>query len=597
MPLITGKKTQPHYDVIVVGSGAAGGISAYILAQAGAKVLMIEAGRNYKPVEETPMLNLPRQAPLRAAATPDKPFGFYDATVGGGWTVPGEPYTNAAGSDFRWWRSRMLGGRTNHWGRISLRMGPYDFKPRSRDGLGLDWPLDYGDLAPYYDKTEALIGVHGSNEGLENTPDSSPGILLPPPAPRAYELLVQKACRTLDIPVIPSHVAILTRALDSQKMPPFIHPNNLAAAKILAEHMQQRLACIWATPCGRGCAIGANFQSTTVLLPPAVMTGNLDIITDAMVREVTIDKTGRATGVHYIDKATRTDKHAAARAVVLAASGCESARILLNSRSALHPDGLANSSGKVGRYLMDSVGASVSAQIPALENCPPHNDEGTSTLHVYMPWWLYKEQRAGKMDFPRGYHIELGGGRGMPGAGFLGKISSLTDGAYGKRLKQEARRYYGSFINFSGRGEMIPNEDSRCEIDPDVVDDWGIPVLRFRWKWSDHETKQAAHMHKTFAEIVDRMGGKVTTPVETDGARAIAPGGLIIHEVGTTCMGADKRTSVLNQYGQAWDVKNLFVTDGGPFVSNADKNPTLSIMALAWRACDHLLAQMQARSI
>ncbi|HCD28049.1 MAG TPA: GMC family oxidoreductase, partial [Gammaproteobacteria bacterium] len=164
------------YDVIVVGSGAAGGMSAYTLTCAGVKVLMLEAGRDYDPVSETPMFELDKDAPLRATATPDKPFGYYDATVDGGWQVPGEPYSSADGVDFMWWRSRMLGGRTNHWGRISLRMGEYDFKPYSRDGLGFDWPMSYADLQPYYDKTEALIGVYGSNEGLENTPNSSPGV-------------------------------------------------------------------------------------------------------------------------------------------------------------------------------------------------------------------------------------------------------------------------------------------------------------------------------------------------------------------------------------------------------------------------------------
>ena len=176
-------EAAPSFDVVVVGSGAAGGMAAYVLAQAGVKVVMLEAGRDYRPADETPMMNLNLQAPLRGDRTPDKPFGFYDATVGGGWQVPGEPYTNAPGTNFRWWRPRMLGGRTNHWGRIALRMGPYDFKPRSRDGLGFDWPIAYEDLAPYYDKVEALIGVWGTNEGLENTPDSSPDVLLPAPAP------------------------------------------------------------------------------------------------------------------------------------------------------------------------------------------------------------------------------------------------------------------------------------------------------------------------------------------------------------------------------------------------------------------------------
>ena len=611
MPLITSSKTKPAYDVIIVGSGAAGGQSAYVLALSGAKVLMLEAGRNYDPVSETPMLNTHAQAPLRGAGTADKPFGFYDATIDGGWKVPNEPYLVRrsrrgpgwfeAGDDdlsttdqnFMWWRPRMLGGRTNHWGRIALRMGPYDFKPRSRDGLGIDWPYHYEDLAPYYDRVESLIGVFGSNEGLENTPDSPDGVLLPSPKPRAYELLIKKACASSKIPVIPAHLAILTKTLDADRVSDFLHSNDKKAAKVSADAMRNRLACIWATSCGRGCAIKANYQSTTVHLPPALASGNLDIVTDAMVREVTVGKDGKATGVLYIDKKSHKECRAQGRVVVLAASGCESARILLNSKSAQFPNGLANGSGKVGRYLMDTVGSDLSGQIPALENCPAYNEDGVSGMHMYMPWWLYQEQLANKIDFPRGYHIEIGGGREMPGMETFGDLGELTGGSYGKKLKEDARRYYGSFVGFAGRGEMIPNEDSFCEVDPDRKDAWGIPVLRFHFKWSEHEEKQAAHMQKTFAQIIEAMGGKVLGKPQLDGRKAIAPGGSIIHEVGTTCMGPDAKNSVLNQYCQAWEVKNLFVTDGGPFVSNADKNPTLTIMANAWRACDYLVESMK----
>ena len=615
MSFIDSTKTKPVYDVIVVGSGAAGGQTAYTLTMGGAKVLMLEAGRKYDPVSETPMLSTPKQAPLRAAGTPDKPFGFYDATVDGGWTVPNEPYVvkrsrlgnqwheasdidlRTTDQNFMWWRARMLGGRTNHWGRIALRMGPYDFKPRSRDGLGIDWPFDYADLAPYYDKVEALIGVFGTNEGLENTPDSSPGILLPPPKPRAYELLIRKACKGLGIPVIPSHLAILTQLLDDHKVSAMLHPDNPEAAKLSADAMRTRLACIWATPCGRGCAVKANYQSATVHLPPALASGRLDILTDAMVREVTLDKNGKAAGVIYIDKKTRQEHRANGKVVILAASGCESARILLNSKSNLFPNGLANSSGKVGRYLMDTVGSDLSGQIPALENCPPCNEDGASGMHMYVPWWLYREQLAHKIDFPRGYHIEIYGGREMPHAGIFSGLESFTEGSYGRKLKEDARRYYGSFIGFSGRGEMIPNENSYCEIDPHKKDAYGIPVLRFHFKWSEHEEGQAAHMQKTFADIIQTMGGKVVGKPQLDGKKAIAPGGSIIHEVGTTCIGSDSKDSVLNQYCQAWDVKNLFVTDGGPFVSNADKNPTLTIMANAWRACDYLLDEMKKGNV
>lgn len=592
------RKAQQTYDAIVVGSGAAGGMCAYVLACSGVKVLMLEAGRDYDPVTETPMFQLPKEAPLRGAGTPEKPFGFYDATVDGGWSVPGEPYSSADGADFMWWRARMLGGRTNHWGRISLRMGPYDFKPRSRDGLGFDWPMSYDDLAPYYDRTEMLIGVYGSNEGLENTPDSSPGVLQPPPAPRAEELLTQRVCRDrLDIPVIPAHLAIMTQQQDADRLPSILWPNNPLAQRVTAQSMRSRAACFYATPCGRGCSIKANFQSTTVLLPPALATGNLDIITDAMVREVTVDARGRARGVHYVDKRTRRDEHVSARVVILAASACESARILLNSRSALFPHGLANGSGLVGKYVMDTVGAGVGGQIPRLENMPPHNADGASAMHLYMPWWLYQEQARGQLDFARGYHIEFGGGRRMPGFGFMGDLALLTGGAYGHRFKEACRRYYGSFLWFDGRGEMIPNDDCYCEVDPESVDQWGIPTLRFHWKWSDHELNQVRHMQRTFASIIEAMGGIVTSPVHDDGADAIARPGQIIHEVGGAIMGDDPRRSVLNQFCQAWEVDNLFVTDGACFVSNADKNPTLSIMAIAWRASDYIVQQLASRSL
>lgn len=558
-------------------------MSAYVLTQRGLKVCMLEAGRNYDPLAETPMFQGNADAPLRGTATPDKHFGYHDATVNGGWTVPGEPYmvkrqgeekwseatdwkAHSTTQNWTWWRPRMLGGRTNHWGRISLRMGPYDFKPKSRDGLGLDWPFPYEELEPWYDKTEALIGVFGTNEGLENTPDSKNGTLQPAPKPRAYELLIQKSCKPLGIPVIPSHMAILTRPLNN------------------------RAACFYATPCGRGCSIKANFQSTTVLLPPAVETGNLDLITDAMVREVTVGKDGRADGVLYIDKATGKEERIRAKSVILAASGCESARILLNSKSASFPNGLGNGSGKVGRYLMDTVGANVGGHIPALENMPIHNEDGTSGMHMYVPWWLYSD--ANKLGFARGYHIEIGGGRRMPSMGV-----KLGDAMYGTKMKEDARRYFGASVGFSGRGEMIPNEDSYCEIDPEKKDRWGIPVLRFHFKWSEHETRQAAHMVKTFKEIIVAMGGKVTSAPPEIGDKAIMGGGTIIHEVGTTCMGDNAKTSVLNQWGQAWEVPNLFVMDGGPFVSNADKNPTLSILALAMRNCERLAAEAKKGNI
>jgi choline dehydrogenase-like flavoprotein len=552
-------KSPVIHDAIVVGSGAGGGMAAMVLAKAGAKVLMLEAGDWYDTVKDSLMMMWPYQAPLRGASTPIKPFGYFDANIGG-WQVDGEPYTSAPGSEFRWWRGRMLGGRTNHWGRISLRFGPYDFKPYSRDGLGTDWPISYEDLAPYYDKTEAFIGVFGSKENLENEPD---GVFQPPPPPRLYERVIQRACGKLNIPCVPSRLSILTRALNG------------------------RAACHYCGQCGRACTTASNFSSPTVLIPPAVKTGNLKITCNAMVREVLTNDEGRATGVSYVDTKTGQEVTERARVVVLAASTCETARLLLNSKSPRFPNGLANGSGQVGRNLTDTVGASLSGYFPALADVPRHNEDGVGGMHLYMPWWNYQK----KLDFPRGYHIEFGGGRGLPGAGIFGGSHRFLGGGYGADLKKKLRSMYGCFIGFSGRGEGIPNNDCYCDIDPNTVDKFGIPVLRFHWKWSRHEILMAKHMQETFREIIETAGGQVVGGPQRDyGIRA---GGEIIHEAGTARMGNDPRTSVLNAWCQAHEVPNLFVTDGAPFPSNAHKNLTLTILALAWRTSEHIAELMK----
>ncbi len=563
---------RPHRefepDVVIVGSGAGGGMAAYVLTRAGIKTLVLEAGRDYDPVSDSAMLKWNHEAPLRAAPTPEKDFGYYDATVNGGWSVPGEPYTSAPGSTFRWWRSRMLGGRTNHWGRHSPRFGPYDFKPFSRDGLGMDWPISYAEVAPWYDRTEKLIGVIGTNMGLENHPDSSPGVLLPSPKPRATELMIQAAANDLGIPCVPSRYAVLSRAID--------HPH------------APREACFNASPCGRGCGIGAAFQTTTSLLPMAMGTGKLRITTNATVSRVLTDERGRAKGVEYFDKDGKSH-FVKARVVVLAASACDTAKILLNSKDG----GLANSSGEVGKNLLDTTGTNVAGHIPALEGRPRYNEDGMDVAHLYIPFWLYKEQAAGKLDFPRGYHYEIGGRFGMPGAGL--PLGGMEDG-YGLSLKEDARRYYGAQLSYTVRGEMIPNKDSYCELDPVVKDKYGMPVLRFHWKWSQHEIRQIAHGIKTAKEMIHRLGGTVTTP-DLPPEKAIADGGFIIHELGTTRMGDKASNSVTDSFGKSWDIENLVITDGSVFTSNAHKNPTLTILALAMRSSAHLAQRMKKGEI
>jgi choline dehydrogenase-like flavoprotein len=307
-----------------------------------------------------------------------------------------------------------------------------------------------------------------------------------------------------------------------------------------------------------------------------------------MAREVLTNDEGRATAVAYVDTATGKTEEVRAKIVVLAASACETARLLLNSKSTRHPEGLANSSGAVGRYLTDTTGTSVQGQIPILESLPPYNDDGAGGMHVYMPWWLDNK----KLDFPRGYHIEPWGGRDMPGYGFMNGIHKLNGGGYGKKLKDDYRRLYGSIVGFSGRGEMLPNKDCYCEIDPNVVDKYGIPVLRFHWKWTDGELNQARHMNETAARVIEAMGGKVVNKLPgKDKDYGLKLGGEIIHEAGTTRMGTSPRTSVLNEWCQAHDCKNLFVADSGPFVSNAHKNMTWTILALSMRTSEHIVEE------
>ena len=570
-------RNRTQYDVCVVGSGAGGGMAAMVLTEAGANVVMLEAGPMWDATLDTAMYKWSYQTPRRGAATPERHFGEFDAALGG-WSLDGEPYTSAPGDQFDWFRSRMLGGRTNHWGRISLRFGRDDFRRKSIDGLGDDWPITYDDVKPYYDKIDRFIGIFGTNlPQFANEPD---GIFLPPPAPRCYELLIKKACGKLNVPSVPSRLSILTR------------PHN------------GRPACHYCSQCGRGCSTHSNFSSPSVLIPPALKTGRLKIITNAMAREVTVDGSGLADGVTYVDKATARDNHVRARIVVLAASACESARILLNSKSSKFPQGLGNSSGVVGKYLTDSTGTSVRGFIPALMDGTPHNEDGTGGMHLYTPWWLDNK----KLDFPRGYHIEPSGGRRMPSAGFGGGIHTyatndpngrpMAFGGYGKQLKNDYRRLYGATVNFAGRGEQIPNKDSYCELDPTVVDKWGIPVLRFHFKWSDYEYKQVKHMQETFRSIITEMGGTPMSPMPTaEQGYGIEAGGRIIHEVGVTRMGNDPSTSVLNKYCQAHDAKNVFVADAGPFVSQADKNCTWTILALAMRTAEYIADQRKGGTL
>src|SRR6201997_1181122 len=320
-------RSPKPYDVCIIGSGAGGGTAAKILTEGGLNVVMLEAGPPLNPERDYKEHLWPSDLPHRGMGVGGKlrrEINDEFTAPNGAWEIEGEPYSSAPGSRFRWFRSRIVGGRTNHWGRIALRFAPVDFRSKTRDGLGDDWPISYEDISPYYDRVESYIGVFGTKENIPSAPD---GIFLPPPKPRCTELMVKKACDKLGITCIPSRLAILTKSVNG------------------------RLPCHYCGQCGRGCITASNFSSSQVLIPPALKTGKLTMITGAMAREILVDKDGKATGVSYIDKATRSEKRINARAVVVAASACESARLLLNSKSTAFPTGLANSSGAVGKYL------------------------------------------------------------------------------------------------------------------------------------------------------------------------------------------------------------------------------------------------------
>jgi choline dehydrogenase-like flavoprotein len=573
------KKQSKTYDAVIVGSGAGGGMAAYILAKEGLKVCLIEAGPMYDPKINVTQLKNPWESPRRGGSTRFRPFGDFDASYWG-WDIDGEPYTHKDNTKWAWWRSRMVGGRTNHWGRISLRFGPKDFKRKSIDGLGDDWPIGYDDIKPYYDRLDRLVGIFGSYENLENEPD---GVFLPPPKPRLHELMIKNAATKAGINVIPSRLSVLTQKINDE-----------------------RGVCFYCGQCNRGCQVYADFSASSVLVNPAVNTGNVDLITDAMAREVITNADGLATGISYVNKEDLQEYQVMGKTVILAASACESARLLLNSKSSRHPNGLANDSNVVGKYLHDSTGVGMGGVLPDLFGRKRYNEDGVGGAHIYSPWWLDNK----KLDFPRGYHIEYSGGMGQPSYGFGFGIEGVNGkyavngtkkeaGGYGKSLKEDYRYFYGANVGMAGRGEAIALESNYCEIDPKMVDKWGIPVLRFHYKWSEHEINQAKHMQETFKEIMHQMGAVITYGGNhgPENNYGLADPGRIIHEAGTVRMGNDKKRSALNKWSQAHDCKTLFVVDGGQFVSQADKNISWTIMALSMRTSEYIIEEMKKQNL
>jgi choline dehydrogenase-like flavoprotein len=562
------------YDAVIIGSGASGGMAAKVLTEQNMEVLVLEAGPPVDPARDFNSHQWPYEVMYRGFGPPgwrareqwmqdtanyfSRHFYVKDTE---------HPYTTDPGKPFLWVRARIVGGKTLHWGRLSWRFSDLDFKAATDDGFDVDWPVSYADIAPYYDKAEDFVGVSGNRDGLEYLPD---GNFLPPMNLTCGEQLLKKGSLKTGRPAIVSRVAMLTG---------------------LKPHMTKygkRALCHYCGHCGDGCDVGAMFNSVVATLPVAAATGKMTLRPNSVVRHIVVDNnTGKAKGVAFVDRLTFEEQEVQAKVIVVAASTLESTRILLNSKSRQYPNGLGNSSGVLGHYLVDHFGGiGASGQFQVLASRDPVNEDGKAS-GLFIPRFRNINKETKQSSFIRGYGFECGAGAGM----YPGMARGLP--GFGSDFKRQVRKYYTTPVAMTTRANMLSRFENFAEIDPDgVVDAWGVPVLRIHIQHSDNERAMARDAAECSEEILRAAGAEVVST----GGQMTAPG-RIIHELGTARMGNDPKTSVLNKFNQMHDVKNVFVTDGAAFVGAANQNPTLTILALTMRACDYLADELKRGNV
>lgn len=555
------------WDAIVVGTGAGGSTAIKELCEAGLKVLALNSGPRTVPATDYRMHRQPYDLKFRGYGDPQLLQGQAHAER---YTVEETEYnegphlwehdvaySNAPGTNWYWKRCKGTGGKTNFWGRSSARIGDIDFKAASLDGVDVDWPVDYAEIAPWFARAERYMGVASTVQHRPSNPD---GEYLPPMTWRCFDHVMARAASKVGIPYLPDRCAQLTVAHNG-------HP-----------------ACHYCGGCSQGCDVGAFFSPTWFTLPDAERTGNLTLVTDALVREVLVDEAGQARGVAYVERATRREVEVRAKIVVLAASCVESAHIMLNSKSRHWPTGIANSSGQLGKNLTDQLyGSPGYGCLPQLVGQPPRPDNISNSTTTWMPRWQNLDDPHAE-KFIRGYSIYLGGGCDE----FPWHYRRIE--GFGPAFKRDIRRYYPATIGALIQAPSLPDPANYVDIDPERRDVFGIPQLRFHFQWGANELLMFEHakqeMARLFAAAGAELWGADATPQRP---------GTSLHECGVCRMGNDPRSAVTNRWAQAHDVPNLYICDASIFPASTDKTTTMPIIAFAMRTCDHILRNFSAR--